>query len=101
MSDKIQNELAALRKEVHAQGIRLTLAQGWINLYVRAYDALLHYGINFKTLREYKEKYPHGAENLPLSQSRDKYVSWFGRIESAISAAIRRKGFKVHENPEE
>lgn len=101
MDDKIQREIASLRKEVNAQGIRLTLAQGWINLYVKAYDALLHYGINFKSLREYKEKYPHGAENLPLTQSRDKFVSWFGRIESAIAAAIRRKAFKVHENHEE
>lgn len=97
MSDKerLSKELAELRKEVNLQGVRLTLAQAWINLYTRGYDALLHYGVNFKDLREYKDEFPNDAMDMPVTQARNVFVTWMGRLESAIHAAVRRKGFKL------
>ncbi len=56
--EKLEKELAALRDEVSQQGVRLTLAQGWVNLLTKAYDALLHDGVNYRDLKEYKDEYP-------------------------------------------
>ena len=92
--ERAERELASLRKEVNAHGIRLTLAQLWIGLYSRAYDALLHYGVNFKDLREYEE-YPDDAEKLPIGQGRTEITHWIKKVENAIKAAVRRKGFKL------
>lgn len=91
-------ELAALRKEVHENGIRLTLAHGWVSLLHKAYDALLSWGINFKTIPEYKRGYPDDADGLPLTAARAAYFKWMSAVESGISAAVRRKQFKLHEN---
>lgn len=93
--ERAERELANLRKEVNVQGIRLTLAQLWIGLYSKAYDSLLHYGVNFKDLREYKEDYPDGAEKLPINQGRTEISHWIKKVENAIKAAVRRKGFKL------
>ncbi|MCC5780553.1 hypothetical protein H7H48_15940 [Nitratireductor sp. B36] len=101
MSERLQKELAEVRKDVETLGIRLTLAQAWVGFLNFAYDALLHHGINYRSLKEYKDSAElDDAQKLPVSQARDKIVGWLGRLQSAINAAARRKQFKVHENTE-
>lgn len=93
--DRLSKELADLRKEVNTQGVRLTLAQAWLNLYTKGYDALLYYGVNFKDLKEYKDEFPEEAMQMPVTKARNTFIAWMGRLESAIHAAVRRKGFKL------
>lgn len=97
--DLIQKELTDLRTEVHQQGIRLVLAEAWLRLYGKAYDALLHYGVNFKSLKTWKRR-PVDAYKLPLSQARNVLIDFMKRVENDIAAAIRRKQFKIHDNPD-
>jgi len=103
----LQKELKSLREEVHQQGIRLVLAEAWVRLYQKAYDALLHFGVNFKGLKEYTKNFPHEAHKLPISQARNVIIAWMQRMEGGIEAAVRRKQLKVHrggldfENPDE
>ena len=35
--------------------IRLSLAQAWVHFWQLAFDALLHYGVNFRETKEYKD----------------------------------------------
>ena len=103
MSDeRLHKELAAVRKDVDQLGVRLTLAQAWVNFLNFAYDALLYHGVNYRTLKEYANSTElDDAQKLPLTKARDKITLWLGRLQSSIHAAVRRKNFKVHDNPEE
>lgn len=99
MTEKLQKELDAIRKEVHIQGVRLTLAQAWVAFLHKAYDALLFHGVNYRTLKDYANSTElDDANKLPITQARDKIVMWLRRLENSISAAVRRKNFKVHEH---
>lgn len=94
---RMREELTALNKAVTEQGIRLTLAQAWIDLYKYGYDMFRAYGVDFKLLREYNEDSTlDEAAELPLSQARLKIVQYIGRVRSGINAAVRRKQFRLH-----
>lgn len=100
--DLLKREVAALREQVNAQEIRLTLAQAWINFYQYAYDALMHHGVNFKVLREYRDSTVlDDAQDMPLTEARNVITEYLGKVRNAIRAAVRRKGFKVHHNDED
>jgi hypothetical protein len=100
MTERLQKELAAVRKDVEVMGIRLTLAQAWVGFLSFAYDALLHHGVNYRSLKDYKDSTElDDAQKMPISQARDKIVTWLGRLQSSIHAATRRKQFTVHDNP--
>lgn len=102
MSERLQRELEEVRKEVNTLGVRLTLAQAWVGFLNFAYDALLHHGVNYRTLKEYANSTElDDAQKLPITAARDKIVSWLGRLQSAISATVRRKQFKVHQHDPE
>lgn len=93
----LKDEAARLRKEVETQGVRLTLAQAWIQFFQLAYDSLLHYGVNYKSLKEVQDDTVlDEAMNMPVTRARDTIVEYLGRCTSAIRAAIRRKNFTVH-----
>lgn len=97
----IEKELSAVRKDLNILGVRLTLAQAWIDFLHTAYDALLHHGINYRTLKEYANSTElDDAQKLPITAARDKIIHWLRRIESGVHAAVRRKSLKVHENPD-
>lgn len=99
MSERLQRELDEIRKEVHVQGVRLTLAQAWVSFLHFAYDALLYHGVNYRTLKEYANSTElDDAQKLPVTQARDKIVMWLDRLKSSINATVRRKNFKVHEH---
>ena len=75
--------------------IRLSMAQAFVQLLQQAYDALLHYGINYKELPAYKDqRLLDDASKLPLRRGQEAYISWITRVGSDINAAIRRKLFK-------
>lgn len=99
MQDKLQRELDEVRKDVNTLGVRLTLAQAWVGFLNFAYDALLHHGVNYRSLKEYANSTElDDAQKLPLTQARDRIVHWLDRLQSAINATVRRKSFKVHEH---
>lgn len=99
MTEKLQQELNEVRKEVNSLGIRLTLAEAWVGFLHFAYDALLSHGVNYRTLREYQEDDTlDTARKLPLSQARQKIVAYLLRLKSGINAAARRKALKVIPN---
>lgn len=92
---KLTAELKAVRERLSTVEVRLTLAQAWVQFLNYAYDALLTHGVNYRTLREYAESTePDDVQDLPISRARDKIVTWLGRLESAVAAAVRRKGFR-------
>lgn len=78
---------------------KLTLAEEFGRLLLKAYDALLHYGINFKTLRTYSlwEKVsefkdtPIPDELTHRIAKSQALLKWIGRVSNDIDAALRRK----------
>lgn len=95
--DTLAGEVRELRQQVNQQEIRLTLAQAWINLYQYAYDALLHYGVNFRSLKEFADTAVlDEALKMPITAARQHIVEYLGRLHNAIRAAINRKQWKVH-----
>lgn len=64
-----------------------------------AYAALLHHGVNYRTLRNYKRRtLLTAAAKQPLHIGQPAYIKWCGAMESDIRAAIRRKNLEVHTN---
>lgn len=99
VSERLQRELDEIRKEVHVQGVRLTLAQAWVSFLHFAYDALLYHGVNYRVLPEYANSTElDDANKMPVTQARTKIVLWLERLKSSINATVRRKNFKVHEH---
>ena len=94
--EQLTKEVASLREQVEEQGIRLTLAQAWQGLMLKAYDALLNYGVNYRSLPEYEQDQTlDESMDLPISKARNNIIGWLGRLENAISAAVRRKTFRL------
>jgi hypothetical protein len=92
--------LDSLRKENRLQAVKLNILYAFIGVLRRGYDALLHHGVNYQSLPEYKMDRPlDDMRGKALSAAQSDAITWLGRLESAIAAAIRRKQFKVHDNP--
>ena len=92
----MQDQIEALNRENRKLGIRLQLAQAFVGMLTRAYDALLHHGVNYRDLKEYKDNTAilDEAGSLPITEGRSRFLSWMARVESGITAAIRRKTFR-------
>lgn len=102
MEDRLKKELADIRRDVNTLEVRLTLAHAWVGFLNFAYDALLHHGINYRSLKEYANSTElDDANKLPVTAARNKITEWLDRLKSAIHAATRRKQFVVHDNPPE
>lgn len=70
------------------------MAQALDHMRVKAFDALLYYGVNYQTLPEFRDRtLMDEAERLTILQGRQKYLLWLERLEHGIDAAIRRKTF--------
>lgn len=77
---------------------RLMMANVFIKFILKAYDALLHHGVNFKSLPEWARGHEVELDRihkLPFQRGTHEYVSWVGRLSNAVDAAVRRKGFHV------
>lgn len=75
--------------------VRLAMAHAFAQMLGKAFDALLYHGVNYRDLPEYKDTaLLEQAERLPMSRGQGRYIEWMKRIESAITAAVKRKSFK-------
>lgn len=76
---------------------RLLMAKTAYKFLLEAYDALLHHGVNFKSLPEWQQDYDRLDEiaKLPFKRGVQEYISWMGRVSNAVRAKVRRKGFHV------
>lgn len=89
-----------LTKKNREQAVKLNILYAFIDLLRRGYDALLHYGVNYQDLPEYKRDKPlDHMQGRPLGEAQQEAISWIGKVQTGIAAAIRRKQFKVHDNP--
>lgn len=82
-----------LRRENADLGWRLTLAQSCYDMVLKAYDALLSYRIDYRTLRTYslwEKLLPQGA-TFDNPAARSAITNWISRVRHDIDAAIRRK----------
>jgi hypothetical protein len=96
MTDAAKKKIEDLQNKNRILQVRLVLAQGFVGLLQKAYDALLHYGVNFRDLPEYKDdKVLEDASKMEVTEGRNIIVTWMGKVESAISAAVRRKQFRT------
>ncbi len=76
------------------QACRLLMAQAYIHLWEKAYDALLYHSINYRDLPEYQDQtLLDDARRVVVLQGRQKVLLWIERVEHGIEAAIRRKTF--------
>ncbi|MBO6814573.1 MAG: hypothetical protein JJ891_06920 [Rhizobiaceae bacterium] len=92
----LEAELEKIKKRLNTMEIRVSLAQGWVGLLRKAYDALLYHGVNYQTLPEYKDDDTlTEAQDMPISLARNKIINWMSRMESGIEAAVRRKSFRL------
>lgn len=94
--EELRRETADLRTLIEEQGIRLTLAQAWIEFLHYAYDSLLAYGINYKALKEYDDHKLDVMADRPLSEARTTIIEYLRTARNGIRAAIRRKNFTTH-----
>lgn len=76
--------------------LRLTMVQAFAQMLGKAYDALLNWGINYRNLPEFAdyEEVAEKVNTLPIERGRALFVTWVGKVEGAIAAAIRRKQFR-------
>lgn len=85
-------------KQIEELSIRLQLAGAWISVWRKAYDALLHHGINVRSTKEWKETALLDAalEAKDIREGQSSILEYLRRVESGLVAAVRRKGlFKV------
>ena len=82
-------------ERLRVSNVRLMLAQVYLKMKRKAYDALLHHGINFRELRAFKDQtLLEDARNLTLARGQEAYIEWCRRVEHDIDAAITRKSFR-------
>lgn len=95
MFDFFQDDPKAPAAPAEVTAARMTMAQSFGSMMLKAYDALLHYGVNFRDGSAYKdETLLDDAKKAPLARSVQLYVKWMANIESDIRALIARKSFK-------
>lgn len=76
---------------------RLQMAQAFSVMLLRAYDALLHFEINYRDLPAYKDQtLLEEGEKLIVAEGCHKYLLWIERLDHDIDAAVRRKQFSLH-----
>lgn len=84
-------------KEKAALSARMIMAQAFAKMLLHAYDALLHFSVNYRNLPAYKDQtLLEEGEKLVVVEGRNKYLLWIERLTNAISAAVRRAQFKLH-----
>lgn len=70
------------------------MAQAYVQMQEKAFDALLYHGVNYRLIPEYRDQtLIDEARTLAVLQGRQKVLLWLERVENGIAAAIRRKTF--------
>ena len=84
------------REELRVARTRLMLASAFVDLLRFAYQNLLNHGVNYLTLKAYKDTtILDDAERLPLLKGADRYIEWIGRVRHDITASVARKALKA------
>jgi hypothetical protein len=79
---------------------RLMAYQTFSKVLLTAYDALLNWGVNFKSLPEWQDMGDlDEAVKLKPDKGAEKTTGWLIRLEHAIQAAVRRKQFSLTNKP--
>lgn len=79
---------------------RLVMLRATQAMWSQGYDALLHHGVNFKNLPEYKDtKLLDGADKLSFKDGMQLILQWIELVSHEITAVIRRKGFRLASKP--
>lgn len=97
MSRRVKHEEHPLVTENRILQTRLRLAQAFNTFMQTAYDALLHYQINYRNLPEYKDSELLDdalGNGVSVDKGEGKIMQWIERATKGISAAIRRKSFR-------
>lgn len=92
------NDEVDLNKEDRQDLIaRIMSAQAMGRFLLSGYHALRSYGVDFMKLPEWLDQSPlEEAARLKPHAAQWAILNYFTRLENALKAAIRRKGFKVH-----
>lgn len=92
----LEDALAKASQERDDAIQRLNLAQQAYQMMVRAYDALLYHGVNFRKLKTYElwEKFLHHHEQPAEGHKTRTLGDWIVKLRNDIEAAIRRKNIK-------
>jgi hypothetical protein len=84
-----------LVRENRILSVRLSLAAAWTKFLLYAYDTLLHHGVSYRAIPEWKDKGgllpaaldKHGT----LEEGRVKILTYIERLTNGLTAAVRRK----------
>lgn len=80
--------------------VRHTMAHAYAQMMNTAFDALLSFGVNYRTLAFYGDHtLLANAKSKGLVAGQSAYLEWMKRMESAIHAAVRRTQFKRIDTP--
>jgi hypothetical protein len=96
MDDNDKTVLEGLRSENRLLQVKVTLSEAALRLWMLGYDALLHHGVNMRTLKEFKDAEALDASDLKgnMEEGRNAIVGYLRRVEHAVTAAVRRKNMK-------
>lgn len=75
---------------------KLTIASAFQSMWIKAYDALLHHGINMRDLPEYHDNaaLERALEVGIETEGGSRVLDYIKRVANAIDARVRRKGFR-------
>lgn len=75
---------------------RMMGAQALAQFLMKAYTALRSYGVDYMVLPEWSDQTElDEAQRLKPHAAQGRIIAYFQRLENALSAAIRRKQFKL------
>lgn len=82
-----------LVKQNRDLSLRLQLSQAWHGVWAKAYVALLHHRVDFRTLPEYHrtDALDAALKQPTIEGGRTLIMQYLERLINAIEAAVRRK----------
>lgn len=96
-TDKRDRLIEKQGQDLREHKTRLVMAYAFIDLLRTAYSALLHHGVNYQTLPEYKRDSPlDDLTKHPIEDVKMRAIKWMERVKHDIEAHVRRKGFRLH-----
>ena len=88
----MNDELDYVTQERQDLVSRLMGAQALSQFLLRAFDAMVAYGVNFKDLPEWKDQSDLDvARSLKATAAQGLIMTYMARLEHGLTAAIRRK----------
>lgn len=97
MVDGLKDETNYVDEDRQDLVSRLMSAQALDQFLFSAYDALKHYGVDFKSLPEWEWAVGEWQEarRLKPHRAQEKIIASIMRLDHALKAAVKRKQFKL------